>query len=302
MVKSLNINKLFFLLSVLLSVIVFQIFIRSTLAATAPTIALSPNSVQAATGSTFTLNVDLNPGTSQVSAVDLVVTYDPVKLQAQSLQAGSAMPVVLVPAAVGGGKATVTLGANVGSPLTTSASIATLTFKVLQSGSTNVNVDSATQVAVIGQVGNALSGRTGTVVNASSPTATPNSTGSTITVTAAGTLEGGIGPTMRLQLNTTGGFLNVKSWDVGTNLQTFVYTSTSKITHNQVRVAFTNDACCKKGDRNLQVTNVNIDGVNYPTDAPGVLGSGVWGGRGLKKCSSGYFSSTWLSCNGYFQY
>ncbi len=82
--------------------------------------------------------------------------------------------------------------------------------------------------------------------------------------------------------------------------KTYRYNSPTKVSASQIRVNFTNDACCSKGDRNLRVDKINIDGVDYQTEDPSVYSLGVWDSS--SGCGPGYKPSEWLSCNGYFQY
>lgn len=140
------------------------------------------------------------------------------------------------------------------------------------------------------------------------PTVAPTPQGSIITITAAGQLGifNGItvSPTMVLNI----GGSNKQTWtNVGGNgpkgqFLTFTYSSPTKVTHDQVRVRFTNDQSIPGTgqDVNLYVKQINIDGQSFPSNAPGVYSIGVW--TPTTGCSGGYKTSIILSCDGFFQY
>lgn len=128
-------------------------------------------------------------------------------------------------------------------------------------------------------------------------------TGSTVTIYAAGTAFGGVYPSMDLIVNGTA----IASWsDIRGipqlrvfNKYTFV-TPTKITSSSQVRVSFTNDASGSKEDRNLRIDKIVIDGVTYQSEARTTYSTGSWlKGDG---CASGYKKSEWLHCNGYFRY
>jgi len=131
------------------------------------------------------------------------------------------------------------------------------------------------------------------------PTATPTPTvvaGSTINVYAEGTVLSGVYPIMDLYIN---GVI-VKRWSgVNVGVKAYTYTALQKINAASIKVVYTNDANTGWEDRNLRVTKIVLDGVNYPTTASTVYEQGVasWSG-----CASGYLKSEWLNCNGYFQF
>jgi hypothetical protein len=90
-------------------------------------------------------------------------------------------------------------------------------------------------------------------------------------------------------------------------LQEMRYRVTSKITNKQIQIRFTNDACawnaitrkCNGEDRNLRVDRIVIDGITYATSSVSVYKQGVKQGN---SCANGTFLTSWLDCNGYFQY
>ena len=146
------------------------------------------------------------------------------------------------------------------------------------------------------------------------PTPTPTTGGSTIKIFAAGWDGGGTFPNMRLDILNTA----TNTWTAAATFngvrgdfssRTFVqytYTHTTKVLPNQVRVVFTNDYWGNSfdDDRNLFVDRINIDGLDYQSEAAatfvtGALSSGATNGL---QCTSGNLKTERLECNGYFQY
>lgn len=144
------------------------------------------------------------------------------------------------------------------------------------------------------------------------PTSTPapisalTSQGSKITVYAAGTPACGTYPTLVLKIN---GQTAMIAYNVAGNPKTrtfnnYTYDSPIKVTRNQIRVEFINDAVCKNSigvreDRNLTVDRINVDGTDFQTESSSIYKKGVYA---RNSCRSGYYASEMLSCNGYIQY
>jgi hypothetical protein len=143
-------------------------------------LSLSPAQVTVSQNGTFNLDVVINAKTDLVSAASVQVNFDPAVLQATSVTAGSFLPIAIVPGAVGSGTASITLGANPGSPVSGNGTLAVITFKALQNTTTSVvSFDTTnTQVAVIGLTGNqvgSLSSANVVVGSSSTPTPLPTS-------------------------------------------------------------------------------------------------------------------------------
>ncbi|NNL47589.1 MAG: DUF4038 domain-containing protein, partial [Acidimicrobiia bacterium] len=66
-----------------------------------------------------------------------------------------------------------------------------------------------------------------------------------------------------------------------------------------LQVKFTNNGGSGP-DRNLRVDKVVVDGVDYQTENPSVLGTAVFDGSSY--CVSGNYQTEWLYCNGYFEF
>lgn len=128
------------------------------------------------------------------------------------------------------------------------------------------------------------------------PTLPPDAK-SKISIFAAGTPSDNIYPVMKLQINGK----TVKSWD---NVNgdprkrkfiEYTYHSPTKLTPgSKIRVFFTNDS----GKRNLAVDKIIIDSTTYQSEE--AYSTGTWTKE--KGCSSGFFETEWLHCNGYFEY
>lgn len=128
-------------------------------AAPATTLSFSPASLIVAPNQTFTLNILINTDTNQVTATEVRVAFDNTKLQAQSLTAGTFLPVVLLPGSIDQtqGKASITLGSGT-SPKQGSGILATMVFRATTpTGASPTNIVlTGSQVAAIGEPGNVI--------------------------------------------------------------------------------------------------------------------------------------------------
>jgi len=141
----------------------------------------------------------------------------------------------------------------------------------------------------------------------SAPTIVPPISGSVVTVYAAGTKAGRYSyyPNMKLIID---GHTVLEALAVAGNpaLRQFIkytHNSSVKVTPKQVLVKFTNDYYRRVGrrsyeDRNLMVDKIEIDGVEYQTEADTVYTRYTR----HSGCHSGYLKSEWLYCNGYLAY
>lgn len=170
-------------------------------AAPATVLTLSPATLTKQVNDTFTVTVNIDTGTNNVSAAEIHVNYPAATLEGISITPGSFLTKVLPPGAnIGNGTATIILGnESISSPAVGQGVLATITFKVLQGSSLPVKItlDPATQVAAFGDRGNVVSsmsdatltiGTTTTVTT--TPTLTPSPTNppqSTATITTTPT-------------------------------------------------------------------------------------------------------------------
>lgn len=128
--------------------------------------------------------------------------------------------------------------------------------------------------------------------------------GSTVKIYAAGTSVGGVYPIMVLAKD--GQYVN--HWgnitiDPVTGYKEYTYTFPFRVSASQIGIAFTNDEYnpATGEDRNLAVDKINLDGVDYQTEAQSTYSVGSWvAGQG--SCEPGFAKSEVLLCNGYFAY
>lgn len=108
-------------------------------AAPATTMFLEPSAPTVDVGQTFTLDVVIDTqNLNNVGAAEINLTYNPLYLEAVSLQVGSFLPYVLVDGTVGNGTASITVGVNPQDPsqangATGRGTAAVLTLRALQS-------------------------------------------------------------------------------------------------------------------------------------------------------------------------
>ncbi|TWT67846.1 carbohydrate-binding domain-containing protein [Crateriforma conspicua] len=122
-----------------------------------------------------------------------------------------------------------------------------------------------------------------------------NPTGSLIVVTADGS-TGNENMSLLIDGET------VANWDVSTTTQTYSFVAAQTVSADQVRVAFTNDRYEPDAgiDYNLNVDNIQIDGVTYETEDPTVFSTGTW--LPSDGIVPGNRQSETLHTDGYFQY
>lgn len=176
-------------------------------AAPATTLTLSPTTITKNIGEEFTLEAQMNTGTNQIVAVDLSLSYDPTKLEAEWIHNGTMFPNILSSGVVGNGTVSIALGAtNTTTPITGTGTVATIRFKTLAATTTPIAVRFTTETFV-GALNegstNALTSSipaTITIGGASSNTTitpTPTTTlGTTVSPTATPT--GSITPTLTI--------------------------------------------------------------------------------------------------------
>jgi hypothetical protein len=294
-----------------------------------PILYMNPDIANKNIGESFDVDLMLDSKSEKASATEITVTYDPTILKANSITPSGYFPILFKNGAINNGVITITLGCGPGNPKTGIGKLATINFTTIAYGDDTINYDTQTQLAVVNQTANFISSMMGTVVSVaeinptSTITPTPLSTavpsyppihigsttpstsseGSIITIFAAGTKGGRIPhfPKFKLYINNHVVF---EALDVSGNfkLRKFVkytYRSPVKVTHDQVKIAFTNDSFWRRNDdRNLMIDKIKIDGVTYQAENASVTtryshGSG---------CRSGKRRSEWLFCNGYLSF
>lgn len=102
-------------------------------AAPATTLSLIPAQSAHAVGTTFNLNVQIDPGSNQVRTAKIAVTFDPAKLKAMTITNGPKAPRILSAGVVEPGRAYIVVGAaNNAQPITSAGTIAVIKFKAME--------------------------------------------------------------------------------------------------------------------------------------------------------------------------
>ncbi len=130
-----------------------------------------PSARSISTGQNFTLDARINPGSNEVTAVDLQVTFDQSRLRLDSIStADSPFSVTLQAASINNnnGTASIVVGvptANPPAPVTADSKIATFTFTGIGAAANSQTAFASGSVAAaIGESGDVLTSRTGAAV------------------------------------------------------------------------------------------------------------------------------------------
>lgn len=167
-----------------------------TKAQASTTLSFSPPTPLPTTSCTsFTLDVMANPGTNLVWSVNLFIIYDPTKVELTSITPSSVFNQTIRAASINNGTADISIstGTDASKAISTTTKVATLTFKPLGQGATQIRFnDSSTQIFSFAgsdqQLENVLSSTTpsdlniGTGACQSATTPTPTSGAGTITI------------------------------------------------------------------------------------------------------------------------
>ena len=295
---------------------------KDTQAQTSPEVKLylQPSSVTIAPGTSFSVPVRLNTNGVNVNAVQADITYPSNLLTLESINtSGSAFALDVVNTGASGnisivrGSFTPVSGNNL--------LVATMNFKAITAGTATLKfLDSS---AAVNSSTDSLTSSPDTVLTIAavatptpspSPTATPKPSAtpvgqSTIKIYGAGTPVDNIYPNLRLQIKTSSGtwttvktFNNVQGNSSTRNFQELVYTHSSKVTPDKIRIRFINDKHAPKlgQDRNLIVDRINVDGIDIQTERETTYSEGSWSPS--TGCKAGFKKSEWLHCNGFFEY
>ncbi len=150
-------------------------------AAPATTLAVTPATTAKKAGDTFTMEIAIDTGENQVVAAELHVTFDPTKLEAQSINNGTLFSNILASGTIEAGSASITVGAaNAKEPVKGTGTVAVVRFKAVAKtdSPTAVKLASNTFVGGLGEgATNVLVGTTPATVtiteSQTTPTATP---------------------------------------------------------------------------------------------------------------------------------
>lgn len=166
-------------------------------AAPATTLAITPPTIAKKVGDTFSMEVVIDTGENQVVAAELHVSFDPTKLEAQTITNGPLFPNILASGTVEAGVASITVGAtDAKQPVRGTGTVAVVRFMALAKtdSPTAVKLASNTFVGGLGEGAvNVLVGTTPATVTIgeTQPQTTPPPTGGTTPIPT-----GGLSPTL----------------------------------------------------------------------------------------------------------
>jgi hypothetical protein len=107
----------------------------------AATLDFDPNSTTVAPNSSFTVDIDLEAGTQQVASTDIYILYDENYLEVEQVTAGSYFPLVQPNTETKGRLYIAGTVTTQGDYKTGTGTVATVSFKALQEGSTSMSFD-----------------------------------------------------------------------------------------------------------------------------------------------------------------
>jgi hypothetical protein len=145
---------------------ILSALISKTEAAPASSIRLDPTTDTVAKDQTFSLDAKINPGTNQVTAVEVHITYDAAKFQMTGISASSVFSSVLQAGQYdnAAGTASIIVGvpaSNPPSPIITDSTVAAFTLKAIgQSGTSPIAFTTETKAAALGETGDVIITRT----------------------------------------------------------------------------------------------------------------------------------------------
>jgi hypothetical protein len=151
-------------------------------------LSLVPDTISVKQNDTFLVDVVIDAKTSQPTAMELEINYDPAVLQMTALEPGFFFSKTLVPPAISSGKGTVTLAQDIGNYKSGTGSIVTLAFKALQNTSAPAQITinpTTTQIAALNENGNVVGSITNSTVNVSQLAAINKNAEIAVTVPAA---------------------------------------------------------------------------------------------------------------------
>ena len=110
-------------------------------AAPATTLSLFPATISKTVGEIFTVEAKIDTGENQVVAVEMSLTFDPEKLEAQSITNGSLFPHILTSGVVDRGTTSISVGAaSAAQPVSGTGTAAVVRFKALAPTETTASI------------------------------------------------------------------------------------------------------------------------------------------------------------------
>jgi hypothetical protein len=155
-----------FLIAVVISYFSFNNY--SAQAAPNSTVYFDPATLPVNNNGTFSLDAKINPGTNQIAAVELHISFDQTKVRLNSISPSALFYDVLTPASIDNatGNASITLGTGSGTTYVTSlTTMATFSFTAIGNGTANVNFLNTTLAADPNEGANVITTRNGAVIN-----------------------------------------------------------------------------------------------------------------------------------------
>lgn len=129
-----------------------------------------PDALTVKKDETFLVDITIDAKTSQPTAMELEINYDPAVLQLNTLEPNYFFSKTLVAPAITPGKGTITLAQDIGSYKSGAGVIATLAFQALADTSTPSQITinpTNTQIAALNETGNVLGNISNSVVSVS---------------------------------------------------------------------------------------------------------------------------------------
>jgi hypothetical protein len=126
---------------IILILILFLLTLFSTSGVLAASLKVDPNSVSSSAGNNFDVKVILDPGSDAIYSTDIYLTYDQSLLKVVSVKAENLFPTVTHDESTSG---KVYIAAMVNDPtssISSSGTVATITFQGLKDGSGNLSFD-----------------------------------------------------------------------------------------------------------------------------------------------------------------
>lgn len=149
-----------------IAILFISTFMFKAQASPASSISLEPATTTVAKDQTFSLDAKINPGTNQVTAVEMHLTFDANKFQISDISPSSVFSSVLQAGQYynSAGTATVIVGipaANPPRPVVSDSTVATITFRTIgQSGTFPIGFSAETKASALNETGDVIIRRT----------------------------------------------------------------------------------------------------------------------------------------------
>jgi hypothetical protein len=166
-----SILALSFLIAITISYFLFNNY--NVQAAPNSTVYFDPATQTINNNGTFSLDAKINPGTNQIAAVELHISFDQTKVRLDSISPSTLFYDVLTPSAINNtaGNASITLGTGSGTTYATSlATMATFSFTTIGNGTANVNFLDTTLAADPNEGENVITAKSGAVITVNART------------------------------------------------------------------------------------------------------------------------------------